>query len=288
MEREALIVRCIRIQAKTLRQPAVLTGIGLHSGLTTSVRLIPAEAGAGIEFVRTDLPGTPSVRATNIDAGMAPFRTGLKNGPAEVHTVEHLLSALAGLGITDCGIEIDGLEMPGMDGSAKIFAQSIQDAGIVQSNGQSKALVLDRAIAVEDSSSSVSAVPLPGELRITYLLDYPGHPLAQGTFEISLSTESYLKEIAAARTFAIRKDAEAMRAAGLGKGANYQNTVIVDGTEALETKLRFSNEPVRHKILDLIGDLYTLGCPLQAHVIARCSGHRQNRQLVLQLRELLD
>lgn len=273
------------IVARTLRSSAVLTGVGLHSGTSTTVRICPAPAGTGIVFIRTDLPGRPRASAQDFEGESAPFRTVVKKGAAEVHTVEHVLSALVGLGISDCQIEIDGLEVPGLDGSARDFVAAIQQAGVQPLDGSAVVPVVVReAVRVEEGAARIEALPHSG-LKVTYRLDYPGHPLAQGSYEVELSAEVYAKEIAPARTFVLRKDAEAMRAAGLGKGADYQNTVVIEGDRALETTLRFDNEPVRHKILDLLGDLCLLGRSLQAHVMACCSGHRLNRALVMKLRE---
>jgi UDP-3-O-acyl N-acetylglucosamine deacetylase len=261
-----------------------LRGAGLHSGLSVNLSLLPAKAGQGINFVRTDLPGRPRVSVRDVEANSAPFRTVIKKGAAEVHTVEHVLSALAGLGITDCNVEMDGVEVPGMDGSALNFAQAIREQGIQELPATSRALVIERLVTHEEGIATLKAEPHDG-FKISYVLDYPGHPLAQGSFELAVTPEAYLKDIAPARTFAIKKDAEAMRAAGLGKGATLQNTVVIDGNQAIETTLRFANEPVRHKILDLIGDLYVLGRPLRGHITARCSGHRQNRALAAKLLE---
>jgi UDP-3-O-[3-hydroxymyristoyl] N-acetylglucosamine deacetylase len=262
----------------------MLRGAGLHSGATVTLSLQPAMAGAGINFVRTDLPGRPMVSVRDVEANSAPFRTVIKKGPAEVHTVEHLLSAFAGLGITDCTVEMDGVEVPGMDGSALNFVEAVRSGGIQELPSTSRVLVIERSVSHEEGIATISAQPFNG-FKITYVLDYPGHPLAQGSYELTLSTDAYIKEIAAARTFAIKKDAEAMRAAGLGKGATLQNTVVIDGSVAIETTLRFANEPTRHKILDLIGDLYVLGRPVRGHITARCSGHRQNRALAAKLLE---
>jgi len=274
------------ISGRTLRQCATLSGEGLHSGRNTTVRIGPAKAGNGIRFVRTDLPGRPVVSIQDVDRNSPPFRTVIKRQAAEVHTIEHLLSALAGLGITDCEIEIDGLEVPGADGSALPFVEAIYSAGIVNLESPNTPLVVREPLCVEDGSAKIQALPHAGEFKISYTLHYPGHTLAQGSYEIVLSEESYLREIAPARTFAIKKDAEAMRAAGLGRGANFQNTCIIDGDQVLETTLRFKDEPVRHKILDLIGDLYVLRRPIHAHIIATCSGHRTNAMLAAKLAEL--
>jgi len=272
------------IAAKTLAQPAVLSGVGLHSGKQTTLKILPAGAGNGIVFVRTDLPGKPRVSVQKFDHNAAPFRTVIKDGAAEVHTVEHVLSALAALGVSDCNIEIDGLEVPGMDGSAQDFAAAIRNAGVKELGGaQIDAIVVTEPVSLEEGIAKISALPHAGGLKVSYTLHYPGHTLAQGTYELEITESSYLKEIAPARTFAVKNEAEKMRAAGLGKGANMQNTVIIDGDKALETALRFDNEPVRHKILDLIGDLYVLGRPVHAHIVAHCSGHRTNRALAMKL-----
>ena len=273
------------VSAQTIASTVELTGIGLHSGLQTTLRLQAAPAGHGIVFTRADLPGRPAVAVTDVQTDAAPHRTAIKKGAAEVHTVEHLLSALSALGVTDCAVEIDGLEVPGMDGSAGDFVAAIQRAGLKPLDARASAFALDQAVTLEDGMARVCAMPHAGGLKITYTLNYPGHALAQGSYEIEVGAQSFVNEIARARTFAIRKDAEAMRAAGLGKGANLQNTVIVDGERAVDTALRFPNEPVRHKILDLIGDLYVLGGPIHAHIVAKCTGHRHNRELVKRLRE---
>jgi len=272
--------------ARTVAQPVALTGVGLHSGRQTTVRLCPAPFGSGLCFQRIDLPGQPTVDSREVAGDAPPFRTVLKRGAAEVHTVEHLFSALAAFQITDCRIEIDGLEVPGMDGSALPFAQALHEAGAsVSPQHPIKPLVVREPLTVEEKNAKITVYPGPAALELHYTLDYPGHPRAQGSYSLTVTAESFLKEIAPARTFAIKRDAEAMLAAGLGQGANTQNTVIIDGQEVIETALRFDNEPVRHKMLDLIGDLYVLRRPVHGRIEARCSGHRLNRVLALKLLE---
>lgn len=276
----------VKIPATTLDSPVSLEGVGLHSGQTVRMTLAPATAEQGIVFVRTDLPGAPSIRVTDVDPKAPPFRTALRNGNADVHTVEHLLSALSALGVTHCRIEIDGPEIPGMDGSAKDFVVAIEKAGIRQLDADGVApLVISKTVTVEEGIAKLVASPVPDQrsLTIDYTLHYPGHALAQGQYHFELSAGGFIREIAPARTFAIKPDAEAMRAAGLGKGATLQNTVIIDGDKPVDTTLRFTNEPVRHKILDLIGDLYVLGRPVYGHIDARCSGHKTNRELAKRL-----
>lgn len=278
----------VTIPAITLSSPVSLEGVGLHSGKTVRVTLSPATAEQGIVFVRTDLPGAPSIRVTDVDPKAPPFRTALRNGNADVHTVEHLLSALSALGVTHCRIEIDGPEVPGMDGSSKDFVTAIQKAGTRKLDADGVApLVISKTVTVEDGIAKLTATPVPNQqsLTIDYTLHYPGHALAQGQYRFEVSAAGFVREIAPARTFATKPDAEAMRAAGLGKGATLQNTVVIDGDKPVETTLRFDNEPVRHKILDLIGDLYVLGRPVYGHIDARCSGHKTNRELAKKLAE---
>jgi len=278
------------LERRTLRSPVTLTGAGLHSGAETVLRLLPSRAGDSIVFVRTDLEGKPEVRVTDIDRNAPPFRTALKKNNVEVHTVEHLLSALSALGVSDCRIEISSAEVPGMDGSARDFANAVLSVGLAPAYGLSFApLVVEKHVAIVDGIARIEARPHPdgpdAGLRVIYRLDYPGQPLLQGSYEIDLDEAAFLREIASARTFVPLKDAEMMRAAGLGKGATTENTVVVDGDKIVDTTLRFANEPVRHKILDLLGDLYILGRPVHGLIVATCSGHKANRLLALRLAE---
>ena len=276
----------MKLAAFTVGKTVALEGSGLHSGKSVRLSISPGdEAATGtIVFVRTDLPGRPEIAITDVDPTAPPFRTALRKGAADLHTVEHLLSALSALGITHARIEIDGPEVPGLDGSAKPFVEALQSAGLVKLSRDVEALVVREAVTVEDGIARITAAPSnTPTLAIHYTLHYPGHALAQGEYRFELSAESFTREIAPARTFAIKPDAEAMRAAGLGKGATLQNTVVIDGDHAVETALRFPNEPVRHKILDLIGDLYVLGRPVHGTIEARCSGHKANRELAKKL-----
>lgn len=280
----------ITLERRTLRSPVTLTGAGLHSGVETVLRLLPARAGDSIVFVRTDLPGNPEVRVTDIDRNSPPFRTALKKNDAEVHTVEHLLSALSALGVSDCRIEISSAEVPGMDGSAQDFLKAVLSVGLAPAHGLAfSPLVVEKHVAIEDGIARIEARPHPcgpqAGLRVIYRLYYPGQPLLQGSHEIDLNGETFTRDIASARTFVPLKDAQMMRAAGLGKGATTQNTVVVDGETIVETTLRYPNEPVRHKILDLLGDLYILGRPVHGLIVATCSGHKANRMLALRLAE---
>lgn len=267
---------------KTIARETALEGTGLHSGATVRLRLRPAAPGTGMVFQRTDLPDAPRVSTADVQADGLPLRTALKRGPAEVHTIEHLLAACAGLGLTDLEVGLDGPEIPGMDGSALPFAMALHEAGIVNAGGEVAVVSIRGELSVADGSASITAAP-HGGFVVTYLLDYPGEPLAQGTRTFELSEAAFLSEIAPARTFCMKKEAEQLRAAGFGKGANTANTLVLDGNRVLDNAFRFPDEPVRHKILDLLGDLYLLARPVQARLNASRSGHKLNRALAAKL-----
>jgi UDP-3-O-acyl N-acetylglucosamine deacetylase len=274
----------VKAAARSITSEVELSGVGLHSGQTVHVRLRPALPGTGLIFVRTELLGPPRLGLADLWAQGPAFRTTLKRGPAEVHTVEHLLSAAAGLGLTDLQVDLDGAELPGMDGSALPFAEALKRAGPVDLVGSEVEVVQPaRPVTVEDGQTRITLEPWPGGLRIMYHLFYPDEPLAQGTYSLVVTPESYLAEIAPARTFCLRQEAEALRAAGFGKGAGTHNTLVLDHGKVLNQTLRFPDEPVRHKISDLLGDLHLLGRPVRGSMVAERTGHRQNRALVAKL-----
>ncbi|MBI3832028.1 MAG: UDP-3-O-[3-hydroxymyristoyl] N-acetylglucosamine deacetylase [Planctomycetes bacterium] len=268
------------VARKTIARDTTLEGVGLHSGATVRLRLRPAEARRGIAFIRTDLAGAPHLTLADVPKDGLPLRTALKRGSTEIHTVEHLLAAFAGLGITDIEVGLDGPEVPGMDGSALPFAVALHEAGITRFEGVFVVPAeVPEEITVTEGLATICARPFADGFKITYTLEYPSEPLAQGTREVLVTEASFLAEIAPARTFCLKKEAEQLRAAGFGKGANTANTLVLDGTKVLDNAFRFPDEPVRHKILDLLGDLYLLGRPVHAHVTAKRSGHKLNRAL---------
>ncbi|MBE7464092.1 MAG: UDP-3-O-[3-hydroxymyristoyl] N-acetylglucosamine deacetylase [Planctomycetes bacterium] len=269
---------------QSISQAAALEGVGLHSGTAVRVNFKPAEAGTGIVFARTDLAGAPRIGLQDVWQDGLPMRTTLKRGEAEVHTVEHLLAACAGLGVTDLLVELNGPEAPGMDGSALPFAEALLKAGLKKLEGKPLGPVAPReTVRVSEGEAEMTVEPLANGLHLTYTLHYPDAPLAQGTYELDVTPESFLKELAPARTFCLRREAETLRAAGFGKGATTQNTLVLDGAEVLENTLRFPDEPVRHKMLDLLGDLYVLGRPVRGRIRASRSGHKLNRMLAAEL-----
>jgi UDP-3-O-[3-hydroxymyristoyl] N-acetylglucosamine deacetylase/3-hydroxyacyl-[acyl-carrier-protein] dehydratase len=272
---------------RTLKAPVEYRGTGLHSGKEIRIRLVPAEPGHGVTFVRTDLEDQPEVRAQGGNMRARERRTCLQSGRAEVYTCEHLLAALYALGVDNAQIEIDGEELPGLDGSAAEFVKGLKDAGITEQKQQRRSYAVKQPIYVKDGNASVVALPGTGRLTIEYHLDYPGRngstTATRQTFGFELSPENFEREIAPARTFVFEHEVEALRAAGLGKGATPQNTLVVGPTGVRDNQLKWDDELARHKVLDLLGDLSTVGVDLDAHIIATRSGHGQNMVLVQRL-----
>jgi len=263
--------------------------VGLHSGIETHVRVEPAEAGTGITFVRTDLEEEPEVHACGANLKPRERRTCLKSGAAEIYTTEHLLAALWALPVDNAIIKIDGEEVPGMDGSAREFLAAVKKVGTTELKPHRTVYSVKEPIYVREGHATLVALPGDGGLTVDYHLDYPqmnGQEPTRQTVSIKVCSETFERDIAPARTFVFEHEVERLRAAGLGKGASYQNTLVVskDG-EIRENSLRCEDELARHKILDLLGDLSTVGVDLDAHLIATRSGHSLNMKLVQQITE---
>ncbi|MBZ0165590.1 MAG: UDP-3-O-acyl-N-acetylglucosamine deacetylase, partial [Candidatus Omnitrophica bacterium] len=278
-----------RSAQKTIQKAASLSGIGLHTGCAVTLTMKPAPVDSGIRFQRIDLPLKPVIKADweNLcpDAKI-PRCTTIGRGEGVVHTIEHLMSALAGTGITNLHVELNGHELPGCDGSAQHFLDAVKTAGIEEQDGQKEAFCVTQPVGVSQNSSSIFISPAD-DLRISYVLDYQ-HPLLHSKYrEFEITEDSYREQIAPSRTFCLQREAEELIKQGLGKGANYQNTLVVGDTGVLENDMRFDDEFVRHKILDIIGDLYLLGAPLKGHIFAVKSGHELNARLLRQLADQL-
>jgi UDP-3-O-acyl N-acetylglucosamine deacetylase len=280
---------------RTIAREVALEGEGLHEGRRARLALAPAEAGSGVRFRRADLPGTAPVPADVAVSSGEMRRTAVRGEDgAEVHTIEHLMAALHGRGITDLLCTIDAVEVPGMDGSALAFDEAIAGAGLRELPGEPPALVLDRVVEVEGAGGArIVALPAPGRLVVGYALDYseiPGleAPLRQSV-EVEVTPESFRRELAPARTFAFEEEALLLRSMGFGKGASTRNTLVIraDGTP-LENALRFPDEYARHKALDLLGDLALLGLRLEARVLAYKAGHALNGEMCRALRRVAE
>jgi UDP-3-O-[3-hydroxymyristoyl] N-acetylglucosamine deacetylase/3-hydroxyacyl-[acyl-carrier-protein] dehydratase len=280
-------------QQRTIATQATLTGIGLHSGAPCTVVFRPAPPDTGRVFVRTDLPGRPAIASHPDRLCQRQRRTAMVasiNGQeVEVHTVEHCLAACQGLGIDNLVIEMDAVEMPGMDGSARDFVEAFLAAGLVEQPVARRAFTVTEPVAVGDGRTSIIALPYANGLKITYTLDDHGGALGgPQVVEVELGAEAFRGQIAAARTFCMAKEVEMLRAAGLGKGATTDNTCVYDGTTVIGTELRFRDEAARHKVLDLIGDLAHAARALNTHIVAVRSGHRENMLLVQELNRRIE
>lgn len=279
------------IRQKTIRDTVTIEGIGLQTGAKTTLRLKSSPANSGINFIRTDLSNKPLLNLQSLDLGgsnqAAPDRrTTLVMGPLQIQTTEHFLAALSGLGIDNIIVELDTAELPGLDGSAKLFVESLKNSKIVEQDALKKALKINEPVWCRGDNGSMIVILPDDKFVISYTLSYESPVLGDQFFSIDINEKTFEREIAPARTFCLEEEALKLLKMGLGKGANYDNTLVIGKDGPIKTDLRFSNEPVRHKVLDLIGDLYILGMPVEGHVIAVKSGHRLNMELVKKLKEL--
>jgi len=265
---------------RTIAKPAEYEGVGLFGGQRGKVRLMPAAANSGVTFVRTDLPGRPRIPVSPDTVASKFRRSAVSVENAEVETIEHLMSACGGLEIDNLDVEIDVPELPNGDGSSLPWVDLLKGAGVVDLPDPRKIHVVREPIAVSDSEASIVALPGDAGLTISYTLNYPNTPIGQQHYTCEMTDESYSKQISPARTFCLQSEAEALIQQGLGKGGTYQTTVVWGPDGPIDNTLRFPDEPVRHKILDLMGDLATLGAGLKAHVVAIKSGHTTNMKLV--------
>jgi UDP-3-O-[3-hydroxymyristoyl] N-acetylglucosamine deacetylase len=275
------------LKQRTLRQAISTKGVGLHTGARVEIVLLPAPADTGIVFRRTDLPAPVSIPARADRVGDTRLSSTLKGGGATVSTVEHLMSALAGLGIDNLRVDIAGPEVPIMDGSAMPFVYLLQSAGVVEQNAPKRFIRVTAPVEVRDGDKWARFSPYAG-YRLDFAIDcpHPGFGSENKHVGIDFALHSYVKEVARARTFGFMQDVEAMRAAGLALGGSLQNAIVLDETRILNAEgLRYENEFVKHKVLDAIGDLYLLGHPLIGEYAAFKPGHALNNALA---RALLD
>jgi UDP-3-O-[3-hydroxymyristoyl] N-acetylglucosamine deacetylase/3-hydroxyacyl-[acyl-carrier-protein] dehydratase len=275
---------------RTISRQARVSGVGLHSGVQTTVVFKPAPENSGVRFVRTDLPSRPEIIA-GVEAAVRreqfARRTTLASGEATVSTVEHVLAAVRGLGIDNALVEIDGGEPPEPDGSCYPFVSVLKSAGIVEQDAERSYLVLREPVGFSQDGIEVFALPYDG-FRISFTIDYE-HPLiGMQRISLDITEEAFERELAPARTFSLLKDVEALKARGLIKGGSLKNSIVVGDDRVLnEGPLRFRDEFVRHKVVDMLGDLSLLGGQLRMHVVSAKSGHSTNLKLVKMLRASL-
>ncbi|MDY0050201.1 MAG: UDP-3-O-acyl-N-acetylglucosamine deacetylase, partial [Halothiobacillaceae bacterium] len=274
------------IRQRTLKNSIRATGIGLHTGEKVRLTLRPAAPNTGILFHRIDLPEPVTIPGHALNVGETQLSTTLVRDGVKISTVEHLMSALAGLGIDNVHVDIDGPEMPIMDGSASPFVFLIQSAGIEEQNVPKRFIRILRTVLVRDEDRWVRFEPHEG-FRVAMSIDF-NHPVLNRTAqraEVDFSSTSFVKEVSRARTFGFIRDLEAMRKRNLALGGSVENAIVVGDYHILnEDGLRYGDEFVKHKILDAIGDLYLLGHSLIGAFHGHKSGHALNNAL---LRELL-
>jgi UDP-3-O-[3-hydroxymyristoyl] N-acetylglucosamine deacetylase len=266
------------IQEQTLRSSVACSGIGLHSGAPVCLQILPASPGTGIVFRRTDLEGF-EIEANSRNVARVSYATSLMKKGVLISTTEHLLSAFTGLGVDNAIVELDNLELPILDGSALPFVELIQKAGIRKQRRPRRYMKILREVEMREGNKFISVYPADS-YSVSYSINFP-HPLiGKETFQVELSNGSYLRNIAAARTFGSREDEKAMRNMGLIRGASRDNCIVLtrDGVE--NGPLRFSDEFVRHKVLDLVGDLALLGKPILGRIVADRAGHAMHTALV--------
>lgn len=265
---------------QTIRAPISCRGVGLHSGAPVNLKILPAQAGTGIVFRRVDLDGF-EVEAVGRNVARVSYATSLQKKGVLISTTEHLLSAFIGIGLDNAIVELDNLELPILDGSAKPFVDLILQAGLKKQRRKRSYLRILREVEVRDGSKMIAAHPASG-----YTVAYKIHfapPIGEQWFEIDLSRDLYRSQVAAARTFGFLHEEQAMRNMGLIRGASEANVIVVTHTGVQNGPLRYPDEFVRHKVLDLIGDLALLGKQVIGRIIADRAGHAMHTALVAKL-----
>ncbi|MCX8018517.1 MAG: UDP-3-O-acyl-N-acetylglucosamine deacetylase [Rhodocyclaceae bacterium] len=270
------------LRQRTLKSLVRATGVGLHSGQKVTLVLRPAAPDTGIVFHRVDLEPPVDIRADAYAVGDTRLASCLETDGAKLSTVEHLMSALAGLGIDNLHVDVDAAEIPIMDGSAAPFVFLLQSAGIEEQNAPKRFLRVRKRIEVEEGDKWARLEPYEGfRLEFSIRFNHPAVDKSGTAVEIDFADQSYVRDIARARTFGFTQDVEAMRAQGLALGGSLDNAIVMDEYRVLNAEgLRLPGEFVRHKVLDAVGDLYLVGAPLLARFVAHKSGHALNNRLL--------
>ena len=270
---------------RTIAEPVRVRGVSFLGGKDVQLRFHPAEADSGVVFVRSDLPDRPAVPARVEHVIPRQRRTTIQRGPAIVEMVEHVMAALAGLRLDNCLVEIDGPETPGCDGSSRDFTDALVEAGALEQASTRDVLVIDRPITVREGDSILTAHPGdPDRLVLSYNLDYGTRtPIGRQSLFVDVTPESFRTELSASRTFLLEAEATMLRQAGIGSRTTERDLLIFGPDGVIGNELRFRDECVRHKILDLLGDLSLMGVDLAGHVGAHRSGHQLNAELARKL-----
>jgi UDP-3-O-[3-hydroxymyristoyl] N-acetylglucosamine deacetylase len=263
---------------RTLRKKIQFEGIGLHTGYAVQLTLVPAPPNAGIRFRRTDLKNF-EIEALRTHVAKVSYATTLMKKGVMISTVEHLLSTLYGLGIDNLYLDVNSMEVPILDGSCRQFVQEIQNAGIVEQGALRQYLVIEKPIEVRHDDKVAGVYPdrVP---RVTYIIDFEHSAIGYQEIKMELTPDSYCREIALARTFGFMSDVQYLKSLGLIRGGSLENAVVLDSSGIVNNHLRFPNEFVRHKLLDLLGDISLTGYPILGHLYAERAGHAIHTALV--------
>jgi UDP-3-O-[3-hydroxymyristoyl] N-acetylglucosamine deacetylase/3-hydroxyacyl-[acyl-carrier-protein] dehydratase len=275
---------------RTLARATEVRGVGFFHGAEVTLRFHPAGPDSGVVFQRVDLPDCPSISAQIGNVTPSQRRTAIRHGSAQVEMIEHVMAALAGMEIDNCRIEIDAAECPGCDGSSRVFVEVFDDAGTVEQDRPRQALVIERSLTVRDGDAILAAHPGPADkLTLSYHLDYGRDSvIGSQSLLVSVAPDSFRTELAASRTFLLESEARALQAAGIGSRATAADVLIFGPDGVIGNTLRYRDECVRHKILDMVGDLALLGMDLQGFVVAHRSGHHTNAALVRKLLQSIE
>lgn len=281
LDRRSSDVRDRLFRQQTIRRPTAISGVGIHTGRQTNLRILPAPAGAGIRFRRTDA-GNVEVRADLGSVSSLELATTLGRDDVTVSTVEHLLAAVYILGIDNLTVEMDGPEVPILDGSARPYLLLLQAAGVRRQNADRRIVAITSAIEIDRGDKWLRASPYPG-LRLDYTIDFEGCAVGRQRLQIDVDARTFERGLAPARTFCRQMDVEQMQKAGLGLGGSVDNCIVFDENGAVNTDLRFPDEPVRHKALDAVGDFTLLGAPIWGHFEVLRGGHQLHYELLREL-----
>ena len=273
------------IKQRTLKTIVRATGVGLHTGAKVTMVLRPAPVDTGIVFCRSDLPGNPAIPAHALNVRETTMATVLEKDGARVSTVEHLMSAMFGLGIDNAFVDVSAEEVPIMDGSAGTFVFLLQSAGVEEQAAAKRYVRILKTVEVEQKGKRVRLEPFDGfKIRLAIEFDHPVFDPAHSAVEIDFGEVSFVRDISRARTFGFTQDVEMLRSRGLGRGGSLENAVVIDDFRVLNAEgLRMDDEFVRHKALDAVGDLYLLGRPIIGSFHGHKSGHEMNNLLLRKL-----
>jgi UDP-3-O-acyl N-acetylglucosamine deacetylase len=270
---------------RTIARPSEVEGVGFLTGARVRLRFVPAPPDTGVVFVRTDLRPPPLIPARLDQVTGTQRRTTLGQPPAHVGLVEHVLAALAGLRIDNCHVEVNGPEPPGLDGSARLFVDALHKAGTQLQSARRVAWTVERPVVVARGGATLTFHPAEAdEFKVSYLLDYgPGSPIGRQQHTQAVTPGQFAGELAACRTFLLEEEAAELRRQGLGARTTTADLLVFGRRGPIDNRLRYANEPARHKALDIVGDLALFGHDLRGHVVAYRSGHPLNVALVREL-----